>query len=147
MTARLMSAIAGIIALASLASANPIPRRAMITGGGGFGRCVIHINVDATAEVEIAGDRGMLRTVAGQPAVWRRFECNMPLPRNPLDFRVGRVNGRGRVLLSRHPRGAGGLAAVQINDPQRGRGEYAFELLWRGGYPGFHSEMSKENFQ
>ena len=60
--------------------ANPESRRATITGGGGNGRCTVEVSVDHAAEVEIAGDTGWLTTVAGQPAQWRRFQCNTPLP-------------------------------------------------------------------
>jgi hypothetical protein len=119
-------------ALTLPAHANPVSRRATITGGGGNGRCTIEVSVDHAAEVEISGDTGLLTTTAGQPAAWRRFQCNAPLPRNPVDFRFGGTNGRGSVRLVQDPRSAGGRALVQISDPQAGRASYTFDLQWRG---------------
>ena len=73
-------------------------RRATITGGGGGnGWCTVEVNVDGTAEVEVSGDSGVLRTLSGQQAFWRRFQCNRPLPPNPSDFRFNRIAGRGAV--------------------------------------------------
>jgi hypothetical protein len=114
------------------APANPVSRRATITGGGGNGRCTIEVSVDHSAEVEISGDTGLLTTTAGQPAAWRRFQCNAPLPRNPVDFRLGAINGRGTVRLIQDPRSTRGRAVVQINDPKGGRAWYTFDLQWRG---------------
>jgi hypothetical protein len=114
------------------AHANPISRRAAITGGGGNGRCTIEVSVDHAAEVEISGDLGLLTTTGGQQADWRRFQCNTPIPRNPVDFRFIRLAGRGAARLVQDPRSTGGRAVIQINDPQGGRGGYTFELQWRG---------------
>jgi hypothetical protein len=114
------------------APANPVSRRATITGGGGNGRCSIEVSVDHAAEVEISGDTGFLTTTAGQPAAWRLFQCNVPMPRNPVDFRFGRTNGRGTVRLTQDPRSTGGRTVVQITDPQGGRAIYSFDLQWRG---------------
>jgi hypothetical protein len=114
------------------APANPVSRRATITGGVGTGRCTIEVSVDHAAEVEISGDTGLLTTTAGQPAAWRRFQCNAPMPRNPIDFRFGRTSGRGTVRVIQDPRSTGGRAVVQITDPQGGRGTYTFDLQWRG---------------
>ena len=128
--------LAGLI---PAANANPVSRRANITGGGGSGRCTIEVKVDHAAEVEVSGDIGFLTTIAGQPAEWRRFQCNMPLPSNPVDFRFVRINGRGDVRLVQDPRSTRGSAVVQITDPQGGRGGYTFDLQWRtregGGFP------------
>src|ERR1700733_1059673 len=117
-------------ALIQAAPANPVSRRATITGGGGNGRCTIEVSVDHAAEVEISGDNGLLTTVAGQPAAWHRFQCNTALPRNPPDFRFVKINGRGTVRLLQDPRNTGGRAVIHISDPQGGRGNYAFDLQW-----------------
>ncbi len=42
-------------------------RRATITGRGGDGKCTIEVEVDGSAEVEVSGDVGLLRTLSGQP--------------------------------------------------------------------------------
>lgn len=82
------------IAVLSVASwvlpigAQTLTRRASIVGGGGSqGKCTIEVEVDGVAEVAVSGDTGRLRTLSGQPAQWRRFECNGQVPRNPTDFR------------------------------------------------------------
>jgi hypothetical protein len=131
-----------LAAFVELSQANPVSRRAFITGVGGNGRCTIEVNVDRAAEVEISGDLGLLTTLEGQPAAWRRFQCNAPLPAQPLDFRVD-GGGRGNVRLVQDPRNTGGRAVIRINDPKSGRGNYTFELRWRerglptgpGGFP------------
>jgi hypothetical protein len=107
-------------------------RRAAITGGGGPGRCTLEVNVDHAAQIEISGDTGNLRTLAGQPSFWRRFECNVPLPRTPHDFQIARVNGRGSVRLLKDPSSNHGTAVVHILDPKGGRGVYTVDLAWRG---------------
>lgn len=119
--------------LTQSAHANPVSRRATITGGGGNGRCTIEVTVDGTAEVEVSGDTGLLATIGGQPAVWRRFQCNAPLPSKPVDFHLVRINGRGAVRLLQDPRSTGGRAVIHIDDPKAGRAAYTFDLQWRPG--------------
>jgi hypothetical protein len=125
----------GVAILAGLippAHANPVLRRATITGGGGNGRCTIEVSVDGEAEVEVSGDTGLLTTISGQAALWRRFQCNAPLPPNPVDFRFVRMGGRGTVRLVQDPRSTRGRAVIHINDPKSSRGSYTFDLQWRG---------------
>jgi hypothetical protein len=129
-----------LILLSQVAHASTESRRATITGGGRYGRCTIEVNVDGAAEVEISGDLGLLRTLSGQTATWRRFQCNAPLPRNPSDFHFAGVDGRGNVRLLRDPRSNGGTALIHISDPKGGREGYTFDLQWsgfggRGGQP------------
>jgi hypothetical protein len=113
--------------------ANPVSRRATITGGGGSGRCTIEVTVDHAAEVEVSADMGLLTTISGQPAIWRRFQCNAPLPPKPVDFSFVRISGnRGTVRLLQDPRNTGGRAVISINDFKGGRGSYTFDLQWRG---------------
>jgi hypothetical protein len=111
--------------------ADTVSRRAAITGGGGPGRCTVEVNIDHTAEVEIFGDQGNLKTLGGQPAFWRRFECNVPLPQTPHDFQIARVNGRGQVRLLKDPSSNRGVAVVHISDPKAGRGVYLVDIAWR----------------
>lgn len=109
-------------------------RRATIVGSGGnSGKCTIEVNVDNQAEIEISGDRGILRTLNGQVSTWMRFECNAPMPRNMADFEFRGIDGRGRVTLTQDPRPNQGHAIVRIEDPKGGRESYTFDLLWRGG--------------
>lgn len=107
--------------------------RARITGSkGDRGKCTIEVVVDESAEVEVMGDSGRIRTLAGSPAHWVRMECTSPLPRNPEEFRFRGIDGRGRVELVRDPRSGRGAAVVRIFDPKGGREGYTFDLEWRG---------------
>ena len=64
-------------------------RQATIVGGGSpdRGKCTIEVVVDDVAQVEIRGTMATLRTLSGQPAQWRRFECTGAMPANPANFR------------------------------------------------------------
>jgi hypothetical protein len=109
-------------------------RRATFAGGGGndAGKCTIEVYVDGSAEVELRGDRGFLRTLSGQQAQWRRFVCSGPMPANPSDFRFSGVDGRGRQELIQDPRGGRGVAVVRIQDTEGGAEGYTFDVVWRG---------------
>ena len=106
-------------------------RASMLGARGEAGRCLIEVDVDGVAVMEITRDSGRLLTLAGQPAEWRRLECNQPLPPEPLDFRFRGIDGRGRVTLAGDPRQNRGVAAVRIEDSKGGRDLYRFELTWR----------------
>jgi hypothetical protein len=107
-------------------------RRATLTGGGGndAGKCTIEVYVDGSADVEIRGDHGLLRTLSGQPAQWRRFECSGPMPANPGEFRFSGVDGRGRQELVQDPGRGRGSAIVRIQDSSGGAEGYTFDLVW-----------------
>jgi hypothetical protein len=100
-------------------------------GGGGIGRCTFEVVVDDVAEVEIRGDRGSIRTIAGAPANWMRLDCTQALPPNPRGFRFRGLNGRGSQRLVSDPRFDRG-AVVRVQDPQGGSGRYVGELSWDG---------------
>lgn len=93
--------------------------------------------MDGAAEVEIRGDNAVLRNLKGQPPQWRRFECNAPLPANPVNFRFNGVDGRGRQTLVSDP-SRGGTAVVRIEDPDNGTEGYTFDIRWAfgGGFQG-----------
>lgn len=95
------------------------------------GKCTIEVEVDGAAEIEIRGDTARLRTIGGQTASWRRFQCNAPLPSHPVEFRFRGIDGRGRQSLLREPWGGRG-AVVLIDDPRHGREGYTFDIEWRG---------------
>jgi hypothetical protein len=114
-------------------------RRANFTGGGGpEGRCTIEVIVDGAAQVEIRGDRAILRNLFGQVPQWRRFECTSPMPPNPVNFRFQGVDGRGSQKLVGDPR-RGGPAVIRIDDPDNGSEGYTFDVFWQGqggvGFP------------
>jgi hypothetical protein len=115
--------------------------RAQYKNEGGDGKCTFEVEVDVSAQVEIRGDQGYLRTMAGSPANWRRLVCNQPLPRNPVNFRFQGIDGRGRQTLVRDPNSNNGVAVIQLDDPKGGREGYTGDILWRrvpgdGRYPG-----------
>ena len=130
---------AGVMVATAMLAQN-YPRQATMVGGGSpdQGKCTIEVVVDDVAQVEIRGTSATLRTLSGQPAQWRRFECSGGLPGNPGSFRFAGVDGRGRQTLVRDPRN-GGVAVVQIEDKDNGAEGYTFDIMWDGrgggGYP------------
>lgn len=131
---KIVSTMVLLAAFSSLASAQRAQMmRANIRGGGGdSGKCTIEVDVDGAADVEIRGDTAYLRTLQGQTATWRRFECNMAMPQNPANFRFRGIDGRGRQTLIQNPNN-GGPAVVRLEDPQGGREGYTFDVEWNGG--------------
>lgn len=123
--------------LGGVADAQTMERRANFTGGDGpEGRCTIEVIVDGAAQVEIRGDRAILRNLFGQPPQWRRFECTSPMPANPVNFSFQGVDGRGRQSLVSDPR-RGGAVVVRIDDPDNGSEGYTFDVFWQGQGGGF----------
>jgi len=129
-------AVGGALAASVALAQQGYPRQASIVGGGGpdRGKCTIEVVVDDVAQVEVRGNTAYLRTLSGQPAQWRRFECTGVMPRDPGNFRFAGVDGRGRQTLVRDPR-EGGAAVVQIEDRDAGTEGYTFDIFW-GGYSG-----------
>jgi hypothetical protein len=130
-----------VVALASFALAQPeqeMRMRANMVGGGGpdRGSCRVEVLVDATARVEIRGREGILRRAGqgGQMPQWRKFECMGEMPPGMGEFRFAGVHGRGSQRLVQDPRN-GGVAVVEVNDPQNGADVYAFDLIWDRGIP------------
>ena len=121
-----MLSIAATLAIAAGVHAQET-RRAVITGGNEeHGKCTIEVVVDSVAEVEVRGDMAVIRTLAGQPSHFRRFQCNRLMPPNPPAFRFEGVDGRGRQELIRYP-DRGGVAVVHIEDPKSGSEGYTFD--------------------
>ena len=120
--------------LAAGLSAQNLQRQATMVGGGNpdRGKCTIEVVVDIVAQVEVRGTSANLRTMGGQPAQWRRFECNSPMPQNPPNFRFQGVDGRGRQSLVRDPSN-GGVAVIEIEDRDGGTEGYTFDITWGNG--------------
>jgi hypothetical protein len=131
---RCLLSLAAATALMAPLGAQTVERRATFTGGGdnNIGKCTIEVYVDGAADVEIRGDRGYLRTLSGQPAQWRRFECTGPMPTNAGGIRFVGVDGRGSQELIQDPRNGRGAIVVRIQDPDSGAEGYTFDLEWRG---------------
>ncbi len=125
------------VVLAVQAQVSDQVRRATISGSGGTsGKCTIEVRVDGIAEVDVYGDSGRLRTLAGQPASWTRMECNNPLPYRMTDFRFRGIDGRGRQQLVQDPRNNNSIAVIRIEDPQGGAEGYTFDIEWSGASGG-----------
>lgn len=112
-------------------------RKAELRGGGGTsGKCTVEVRVDMMAEVDLYGDSGRLRTLAGQPATWTRLECTGPLPYTVSDFRLRGIDGRGSVKLQADPRNNNSMAVIRVEDPQGGAEGYTFDVEWSGASGG-----------
>jgi hypothetical protein len=131
MKRKVLSMLAVCAALTSVTHAQSSQRQATMRGGGdpNRGKCTIEVVVDSVAQVEIRGASATLRTVSGQPAQWRRFECSGVMPANPGNFSFAGVDGRGRQTLVRDPRN-GGVAVVEIEDKDSGSEGYTFDIVW-----------------
>ena len=129
--------LVGAIAVTSSLGAQVAERSASMRGGGNpyNGKCTIEVVVDGSAEVEIRGDRAVLRNLAGRPPEWRRFECNGVMSPNPVDFRFQGIAGRGRQTLVRDPRRNQGAIVVLLEDPDNGSEGYTFDILWGANSP------------
>ena len=116
-------------------------RQATISGSRGTsGKCTIEVRVDMTAEVDVYGNSGRLRTIAGQPATWARMECTDPLPYNMSDFRFRGIDGRGQVKVAQDPRNNNGMAVIRVEDPKSGSEGYTFDIEWSGASGGTPTE-------
>src|SRR3954468_23291671 len=101
MRRHLLHGLAACATLTTVVFGQTYQRQASIGGGGNpnQGKCTIEVVVDGAAQVEIRGSSATLRNLSGQPAQWRRFECNAAMPVNPANFRMNGVDGRGRQSL------------------------------------------------
>jgi hypothetical protein len=134
MNLRIYLAATAFAAIAVTGNAQALSRKAQITGVGDRdrGKCTIEVVVDVAAEVEVRGDTATLRTLGGQAAQWRRFQCSAVMPLDPRNFRFSGIDGRGRQQLTREPRG-NAPAVVRIDDPSGGSEGYTFDLEWSYG--------------
>ena len=110
--------------------------QARISGGGGGGKCTFEIRTGGTAEIEIRGSQGRVRSMNGTPVQWVRLNCNQPLPARPYSFRFQGVDGRGRQYLLRDPNSNNGIAVVRIEDKRGGMEGYTGDIMWNGGTNG-----------
>jgi hypothetical protein len=147
MNSQTMRTLAAGATLASALFAQNSQRPATMVGGGSpdRGKCTLEVVVDGLAQVEIRGAGATLKTLSGQPAQWRRFECTGAMPANPANFRFSGVDGRGRQELLRAPDN-GGLAVVQIEDKDGGSEGYTFDITWggSGSSPEMRSPVSND---
>jgi hypothetical protein len=107
--------------------------QARISGGGGSGKCTFEIRTGGTAEVDIRGGQGRVRSINGTPVQWVRLNCNQPLPSTPYGFRFAGVDGRGKQYLVQNPTSNNGIAVVRIEDNRGGMHGYTGDIMWNGG--------------
>jgi hypothetical protein len=106
---------------------------AQLTNSRGSGKCTFEVRVDGVADVQIRGNQGYLQTRGGRPAQWVRLRCNQALPRNPYNFRLAGVDGRGKQYVLRNPAQNNGVAVIRIEDPKNGYEGYTGDIFWSGG--------------
>jgi len=129
------------IALVAQAQAPDQVRRATLSGSSGTsGKCTIEVRVDVSAEVDIYGESGRLRTTGGQSATWTRFQCSSALPASMSDFRFRGIDGRGSVKLIQDPRSNNSTAVIRIDDTKDGTEGYTFDIEWSGASGAVPSE-------
>lgn len=96
------------------------------------GRCILRVRIDDENDVELRGDRVLLRTLTGRPGRDDGSECSQPLPAGGFSkFAFRGIDGRGEVRLVQEPRlGNQWTAIVSIRDKKGGDEGYTFELSW-----------------
>ena len=131
----LWASLFGTITFTALNAMSQQPQtiQARISGGGGSGKCTFEIRTGGTAEVDIRGGQGRVRSVNGSPVQFMRLNCNQPLPNNPNNFRFAGVDGRGRQYLVQNPNSNGGIAVIRIEDNRGGMHGYTGDIMWNGG--------------
>jgi hypothetical protein len=87
--------------------------------------------VDGSDYIELRGDQVNIRHVAAQPITEQSFDVTSPLPRQPVNVQLRRIQGRGRVELAQQPSPSNGYTAVvYIADDDGGSDIYEFQLIW-----------------
>lgn len=105
------------------------------------GKCTIEVILNGSAEIDVLGPTGNLRSLTGEPLGWRRFECTSVLPPNPDGFQIHLTSGRGKLDLLRHPLlDGGGPAAFRLKSSQPFPEVFVVEISWTGTFdPTFRS--------
>ena len=121
-----------VVALQLPALAQVIDAR-MTGKAGDEGKCTFEVVVQGAADVQIRGSQGRIVTEAGNPAQWRRLDCNEPLPYNPGNFKFKGIDGHGQQSLAAVPNSNNGVAVIHIvNNSNKNEG-YTGEIEWKGG--------------
>jgi hypothetical protein len=88
--------------------------------------------VDGTSVIRIRRRQVSVEHLSGLPVQRQRYDFTDPLPSSRVEVELEVIEGRGRVRLVEQPRANNDyVAAVRIEDPDRGQGRYAFELRWQ----------------
>lgn len=100
---------------------------------GDEGKCTFEVVVQGSADVQIRGSQGRLVTESGNPAQWRRLDCNEPLPYSAGNFKFKGIDGHGQQSLAAVPNSNNGVAVIHIvNNSNKNEG-YTGEIEWRAG--------------
>ncbi|HKX32672.1 MAG TPA: hypothetical protein VJ302_33610 [Blastocatellia bacterium] len=87
--------------------------------------------VDGTSFVRIRGRQVTSETQSGLPVQNQQFDFTDALPRTQIRVELTGAQGRGRVSLVEQPRPSNDYTAVvRIDDNNKGRSLYSFELQW-----------------
>jgi hypothetical protein len=87
--------------------------------------------VDGSDYIELRGDRVNIRHMQARPITDATFDVRSPLPRQPVNVQLRRVQGRGRVDLVQQPSASNNYTAVvYIQDDDGGDDFYEFDLSW-----------------
>ena len=125
--------------------AQPTLKEAILTADPNIaapgGKCAIELILNGSAEIDILGPTGSLRSLTGEPLGWRRFECTGVLPPNPDGFQIHLTSGRGRLDLLRHPLlDGGGPASFRVKSSLSFPEVLVIEISWTGTFdPTFRS--------
>jgi hypothetical protein len=126
-----------LIAVFAQAFAQPTLEQATLAADPGApgGKCAIEIILNGSAEIDLLGPTGNLRSLTGKPLGWRRFECTSVLPPNPDGFQIHLTSGRGRLELLRHPLiDGGGPASFRVKSSQPFPEVFVVEIFWTGTF-------------
>lgn len=132
-----MRSVLTILALVGVALAQQYPtfqpkRMRDYNAQAADGRCILRVRIDDETDVEMRGDRVLLRTLSGRAGRDDGSECSQPLPAGGFSkFSFRGIDGRGEVRLVQEPRlGNQWTAIVAIRDKRGGDEGYTFELSW-----------------
>jgi len=117
-----------------------------VTPGGGT--VVWNGRVDQAATIEFRGRQMEARSMRGNPVESAHATFSAAIPADGSQVRLQDVRGPGRVEIVQQPSSQNGyVAAVRVDDPGRGGGDYSFTLVWNGGEPAivnqstFHTQL------
>ena len=113
--------VPGVLALALAASAAAADSPRFVWEG----------DVDEAAILYIQGDRFQASSPHGAPAAHQRWRFFSTLPDARQDVRLEVRSGRGSARIIQQPTLENDYkVAIQIEDPQNGRGHYSIALYW-----------------
>ncbi len=87
--------------------------------------------VDDVIQIRIRNQNARTRHIKGRAYNDARYNFDGRMPRDNVNVRVDKKDGRGRVFIVQQPdRRNNYTTIVQIEDPKGGADRYRFELRW-----------------